>query len=225
MKIARYLTAAALLFFFSPASLSLAAPWGVAANYLDATISTVDLGTTPPTVYGPFLAGQLGSGGTWDLAITPDSRYALATSYNGCSVYRIDLTDPTAPTLAGALALPVITGAPAPGCFTALDIAVAPNGQFAVISSGRSFIIPPQPPTNRLGFIDLATFTYTGTYTLTTLNGSAQAVAIAADSQTIIMADRAGGAAALPFPGRIIFGAVNAAKDGLISESTLSTGA
>ena len=200
-----------------------ASPWGVVANHLDRTIRTVDLGTTPPTMYGPFLAGQLGASALDDLAITPDTRYALVTSYYGCSVFRIDITDPTLPVLAGTLALPVIPGASNPTCFTPMDVAIAPNGQFAIVSSGRSLVIPPQPPTNRIGIIDLATFTYTTTYTLTTPNGSAQAVAIAADNQTVVLVDRAGGASAVPFPGRIIFGAINPAI-GLVSESTLPTG-
>ncbi len=200
-----------------------AAPWGVVANHLDRTIRTVDLGTSPPTLYGPFLAGQLGAAALNDLAITPDSRYALVTSYYGCSVFRIDITDPTLPVLAGTLALPVIPGASNPTCFTPMDVAIAPNGQFAIVSSGRSLVIPPLPPTNMIGIIDLATFTYTTTYTLTTPNGSAQAVAIAADSQTVVLVDRAGGATAVPFPGRIIFGAINPAT-GLVSEATLPTG-
>lgn len=224
MKIARYIALLVLVLASSPISPLWAAPWGVAANYTNATITTVDLGTSPSTVHGPFLSGQLGAVGINDLAITPDSKYALVSSYNGCTVYRIDLTDPSSPVLAGSISLPAISGAPVPGCYTPMDISIAPNGQFAIVSSGRSLLIPPQAPTNMLGFIDLVTFTYTGTYTLTTTNGSAQAVAIAADNQTVIMADRAGGAAAAPFPGRIIFGAVNASQNGLISESTLATG-
>jgi hypothetical protein len=138
-------------------------------------------------------------------------------------VFRIDITDPTNPTLAGSVSLPNVPGATIPPCFAPMDIAVAPNGQFAVVTSGRSLIIPPQPPTNALGIIDLATLTYTTTYTLTTFNGSAQAVAIAADNQTVVLVDRAGGASVAPFPGRIIFGAINPAT-GLVSESTLPTG-
>ncbi len=37
-----------------------------------APIQTIDLGTSPPTVYGPFLGGQLGTtGALGDVAITP----------------------------------------------------------------------------------------------------------------------------------------------------------
>lgn len=200
-----------------------AAPWGVVANLSDRTIGTIDLGTTPPTVYGPFLAGQLGAAALDDLAITPDTRYALVTSYYGCSVFRIDIADPTAPTLAGTLALPNVPGATVPACFAPMDIAIAPNGRFAVVTSGRSLVIPPQPPTNMIGIIDLQTFAFTTTYALTTPNGAAQAVAIAADNRTVVLADRAGGAAAAPFPGRVIFGEIDPAS-GLLSEAALPTG-
>lgn len=224
------LLAPVLLMLSSPVA---AAPWGVAANYTDGTITTVDLGTTPPTVYGPFLAGQLGASGLNDLAITPDGRYALVSSYFGCTVYRIDLLDPVNPALADSLALPVIPEGPSPSCYAPMDIAIAPNGNYAIVTSGRSLVMPPQPPTNMLGFIDLSSFTFTGTYALTTPNGSAQAVAIAADNQTVIIADRAGGVAGCqvtPPPaapnscGRIIYGQVNASHDGLVSEGALEIG-
>lgn len=204
----------------------LAAPWAVVANHLDRTIQTIDLGTAPATVHGPFFSGQMGSvGALTDVALTPDLRYALVTNYYACTVTRVDLADPANPVLAGTLTLPFITGAGFPFCFTPLDIAIAPNGQYAIVTDGRTPTPPPNPPTTMLGFIDLATFTYSGTYTLTTnavttagglAQGTAQAVAIGADSETVIVADRAGH--------RIIYGQVNATRDGLVSEGALSTG-
>lgn len=64
------------LFFFS--SSAYAAPWAVVANFWNLTIHTIDLGTSPPTVYGPFLSGQLGTSGELvDVAIIPGTTYAL----------------------------------------------------------------------------------------------------------------------------------------------------
>jgi len=218
-KIFGILACCFFLFTFS----AFGANWAVISNHVDCTIQTIDLSTDPATIYGPFLANQLGTAGLNDLALTPDGKYALVSSYYGGILYRIDITDPTNPTLAGSIAFPVIPGAPDPYYFTPQDIAVAPNGNFAVISSGRSLLIPPQPPTNMFAIIDLTTFTFTTTYTLTTTNGSAQAIAIAGDNQTVIMADRAGGSLSPPYPGRIIYGVINPAT-GLTSESTLPTG-
>ncbi len=119
-----------------------------------------------------------------------------------------------------------------PACYTPLDIAIAPNGQFAVVPDGRSLLMPPQSPTNMIGILDLVSFTYTATYTLTTANGAAQAVAVAADNQTVIIADRAGGVAGCqttPLPatpnscGRIIFGVIDPSA-GLVSESAIVIG-
>src|SRR3970040_919677 len=56
------------------------APFAVVANESDRTINTIDLGTDPPTVFGPFLGGQLGGSGLLqDVATTttPDGDFAL----------------------------------------------------------------------------------------------------------------------------------------------------
>lgn len=163
------------------------------ANLSDLSIHTIDLGTVPPTVYGPFFGGQLGGG---DVAVTPDGHYALVKDLSSPRVYRIDLSDPTNPTLAGTVDIG----------FTAEDIAIAPNGQFALVTDGL---------VGKLAIIDLTTFTHTTTYTLTTADAGAQAVTIAPDNQTVIICDFDND--------RIIYGVVDP-NTGLTSETTLNTG-
>ena len=47
-------------------------PFAIVANEFDRTINTIDLGTGPPSVFGPFLGGQLGGSGLLqDVATTP----------------------------------------------------------------------------------------------------------------------------------------------------------
>ncbi len=184
-----------LIFLFLLTSLAHANPWAVVANR-NRTINTIDLGTSPPTLYGPFLSGQLGTNGPLlDVAITPYTHYALVGNYQQNTIYRINIQDPTNPILIGSLNIG----------FSPDDIAIAPNGQFALVTNDS----------NLMAIINLYTFTLTTTYTLTTPGGVAQAVAIAPDNQTVIICDGDND--------RIIYGIINPGT-GLISESTLATG-
>ena len=172
-------------------------PWAVVANHNDQTIHTIDLGTSPPTVYGPFLLWQLGiSGSLCDVVVTPDNHYALITNFELSTVYRVDISNLTNPTLAGSINIG----------FYAEDISIAPNGQFALVTDGGN--------TNRVAIINLTTFTLTDTYTLTTTKAGAQAVDIAPDNQTVVLCDFDND--------RIIYGTIDPAT-GLTSESTLPT--
>ncbi len=173
------------------------ANWAVVTNSNDHTISTIDLSTCTPTVHGPFLAGQLGSGTLLDVAVTPDGHYAITSSFEDSQISFVDLTDPTAPVFSGSLAMP----------FAPEDIAIAPNGAYALVTDG-SF-------SAQVAAIDLSTFTLSSNYTLTTSGGTAEAVAIAGDSQTAVVVDY--------FNNRIIYGVYNPAA-GFVSESTLPTG-
>jgi DNA-binding beta-propeller fold protein YncE len=178
-------------------SFSYANPWAVVANHSDQTIHTIELGTSPPTVHGPFLMGQLGIWGSLcDVAVTPDNHYALITNFELSTLYRVDLTNLTNPTLAGSINIG----------FYASDSSIAPNGQFALITDGGG--------TNRVAIINLTTFTLDATYTLTTSKAGAQAVDIAPDNQTVILCDFDND--------RIIYGTIDPAT-GLTSESTLPT--
>jgi len=181
-------------------STAIAGKWAVLTNLNENTISTVDFSTSPATVYGPFLSGSLGLPGYYflDIAITPDGKYALASSFGDETVYRIDLSDPSNPVLAGSVNIG----------FYAEDIAISRDGTLALVTDGGTSPV--------IAFIDLATFTLNGVYTLTTTAATAEAVDIAPDNQTVIVADF--------YNNRIIYGKVNAAKNGLESESTLPTG-
>jgi hypothetical protein len=188
-----------------------ASPWAVVTNINDRTIHTLDLATDPPTAHGPFLAGQLGaSGQISDIALVPGGPYALITNYNTYTVYRIDLRDPASPTLVDSLTL---------GTFTPVDIEVAPNGQFALLTDGRSLGVGNPAPTNQIASINPITMTLNTIYTLPTIGGTAggaQGIAIAPDNQTVIVCDR--------YYGRIIFGVFNPAT-GFTSTTALATGA
>lgn len=179
--------------------------WAIVVNSQSMSINTIK---TPsiypfspvPKIYGPFLSGSLGSPGNLllDVATTPDNKYALVSNFGQHKVYRIDISDPANPILAGTLDL---------GTFAPEDIAISPNGQFAVISSGGGV--------NKLVFINLTSFSSYSLYTLTSPNGYANAVDVGKDNSTIILCDYD--------HSRIIYGQVNATLSGLVSESSLPT--
>ncbi|MBU1901947.1 VCBS repeat-containing protein, partial [Patescibacteria group bacterium] len=187
----------ALAVFFACASILTAAPWAVVTDNTLGRIATLDFGTTTPTVYGPFLQGQLGntnSGNLLDVAITPDGRYALLSNYGGKTVHRVDISNPTNPIVTGCVT----------NSFYAEDIAIAPNGQFALVTDGYD--------ATNMAIIDLSSFSTSITYSVT--SGHAQAVAIAPDNQTVILVDYSGH--------KVIFGIIG--PTGLVSESVLSVG-
>jgi DNA-binding beta-propeller fold protein YncE len=172
-------------------------PWAVVANHDELTIHTIDLGTDPPTVYGPFLEGKLGtSGPLLDVAVTPDGHYALVSNFGSCTVYRIDLSDPANPTLDGFVDIG----------FEAQDIDIASNGEFALVVDGVSG--------NTIAIIDLIDFPQFTTDSLTFENACAVGVAIAPDNRTVILCD--------DFNGGIIYGELDPTT-GLKSENELIT--
>ncbi len=181
------------------------AGWAVIAN-LDLTISTVDLSTSPPTIYGPFLAGQLGdsSGVLGGVAVTPDGRYALVSyvdlSFGDTLVYRVDISNPAAPAVTGSLDVGTVSNVNAFG-----EVAVAPGGDFA--------LVPGAGGSNEIAAIDLSSFTLEPNYALTT-GVAAGAVAIAPDNQTAVVADAGNN--------QIIYGIYDPGS-GFISEHTLPT--
>jgi len=183
----------ALVFLLSASSVLQAAPWAVVADSPKSCISILDFGTTPVTVYGTFVTNQLGSegGGIFDVAITPDGKNALISNFGDSAVRRVDISNPTNP---------VVTGLISNGFF-AEDIAIAPNGQFALVTDGGFSPV--------MGIIDLSNFTTSLTYSVT--SGYANAVAIAPDNQTVVLADYSFG--------RIICGTMG--PTGLVSETVL----
>lgn len=117
-----------LLFVFLCSGQGLATQWAILANTYNGSITTIRLDDGGPTVYGPFLEGELGSvgGGLFDVAVTPSKRYAFVSNFGDSTVFRINITDPTNPFLVDNVTLD----------FFVEDIAVAPNGRFAVVTDG-----------------------------------------------------------------------------------------
>ncbi|MFA5042816.1 MAG: FG-GAP-like repeat-containing protein [Kiritimatiellia bacterium] len=173
-----------------------AAPWAVVADSPKSRIGVLDFGTTPATVYGPFVTNQLGSegGAIFDVAITPDGQTALISNFGDSTVYRLNISNPTNPVVTGCVT----------NSFFAEDIAITPDGRTAIVTDGGF--------STKMGIIDLASFSTSLTYSIT--SGSAQAVAIAPDNQTVIVCDY--------FGRKIICGIL--CPTGLVSESVLSTG-
>ena len=238
-KLIRCLAALLFLFSISPAW---AAPWGVVANVgwfdpLDPdsaheAIYTLDLGTTPPTVYGPFLEGQLVpldpvtnepqyGGQMLDVAYIPGTNDALISNFGASTVYRINFDNPTKPRLVGSVLLQVGTDPLDPDfkSMFAEDIAVTTDGKLAIVADGGF--------ASRIAFINLETLTLNSLFEL--YEGVpfdpadppavlpplfyANAVAITPDNKTVIMADY--------FSGVALYGRINSAGDGLESVSGL----
>jgi DNA-binding beta-propeller fold protein YncE len=231
----RCLATLLLLFSCSPAW---AIPWAVVANSglndpadpaaINEAIFTLDLGTIPPTVHGPFLEGQLVAadpvtgeplygGNLFDVAYIPGTNDALVSNFGDGTVHRINFSNPTKPVLVGSVKLEINPPSTNPDyeSMFAEDIAVTRDGKLALVSDGGF------SPT--LVFIDLEKMTVRSFFKL--YEGvpfdpanppdplpwlySAQAVAITPDDRTVIMADY--------FSGIAVYGKINAARDGLES--------
>lgn len=182
--------------------------WAIWVNNNESTVMTANVVYSDYLYqYGPFFTGQLGGGGLWDVAVTPDNKYALVSNFGQQKIYRIDLCDPTLPVLAGSITLP----------FPAEDVAISPDGVFALVTDGGD--------ENRIASIDLATFTLLTTYTLTTPGGGAQAVAIAPSLSTLRAENGVGSytvVVADTYSNRIIYGLFSPAT-GFAVEKTLPT--
>ena len=124
--------------------------WAIVANYYERTISTINLSTDPPTVYGPFLSGQLGDNDTYllDVVVTSDGHYALVTNFVEEKVYFIDLSNPTNPSLAGSVDIG----------FRAEDIAITPDNKYALVTDGSGI--------QQIALIDISSMSLKTTYTL-----------------------------------------------------------
>ena len=186
-----------------------AAPWAIVATSPDVSVTTsttsihtIDLGKKPPVVYGPFLEGQIitdTGDSIFDIVMLPDKKHALASTFATKQVHRIDLKNPNSPVKKGTVTLDngVVS-------MYAEDIAVTPDGKLALVSDGGF------SPT--IAFIDAKNFTLTSIVTVTSTTEltptvlSAQAVAIAPDNKTVLLADYSGG--------KVHYGTINAARNG-----------
>ncbi len=134
---------------------------------LPGALYTVDSETD--TLYGPFLEGQLGDagGGLFDISVTPDGRTAIVSNFGNCTVYFVDVSDPTDLHLLGAVNCSFFTE----------DTAITSDGKYAlVVDGGFSTVI---------ASIDIATRTLIENVTVA---AGAQAVSIAPDG-TIVTVD------------------------------------
>jgi hypothetical protein len=193
-----------------------AAPWAIVATSPDVSVTTsttsihtIDLGKKPPVVYGPFLEGQIitdTSDSIFDIVMLPDKKHALASTFGTKQVHRIDLKNPKSPVKKGTVTLDngVVS-------MFAEDIAVTPDGKLALVSDGGF------SPT--IAFIDAKNFTLTSMVTVTSTTEltptvlSAQAVAIAPDNKTVLLADY--------FAGKVHYGTINAARNGFDTMKSL----
>jgi len=161
-----------------------AKPWGIVATFPDYyadnesdndSIHTIDLGQTPPMVYGPFLQGQLAAyrgADVLDIALIKKGKQALISTFGNARVHLVDLKDPTNPVLLGSLDLP----------FAAEDIAITRDSKTALVTDGAFSPF--------VAIIDLKTFTLTNVIDLGSM--SAQAVDISRKN-IVILADYWGG--------------------------------
>jgi DNA-binding beta-propeller fold protein YncE len=158
---------------FSGISLAAVGSWGVVVNDGDGTISVVD--PYGGTVYGPFLGGVLPFGQEmFEVKITPDGNTALIASWSNHTIYFINISVPTSPTLLGQVSLPTVSE----------NLAISPNGRCALIGDGILSTV------NGVHVVDIPTRTY-----LTTVTPPAAAavndVAIALDGVNVLVSDAA----------------------------------
>ena len=145
---------------------------GDGAASLPGAVYTMDTATN--TLYGPFLQGQLDSagGGLLDVAVTPNCSTALVSNFGDKTVFFVDVSAPTAPSLLGSVVLPMF----------AEDIAITPNCRYALVTDGGF--------ASQVASIDIATRTLVETVDLGA--NDAQSVAVAPNG-TVIVADYLGG--------------------------------
>lgn len=148
---------------------------------------TIDPDTN--TVYGPFLKNELTAidelgvpqgGDTFDLVVTPDGNTALVSSFGSSKIHFVDISDPLNPTYLSFVTL----------TFYAEDIALTPDGRFALVTDGGF--------SSSVAVIDIATRTQISVLDMTDqftdpasgepYSGYANAVAVAPNG-TVLMPD------------------------------------
>jgi hypothetical protein len=170
-----------------------AAPWVIVTDFQDSTIHTIDLGTNPPTVYGPFLQGQVVAASHLGAVkvIPGDQSALLAGAFS--NMWRLDIANPK---------LPFVTA------FTGVDmqvfgLAVSRDGRFAVAAQQVIYAI-----------LDLRRSVASGSG-LPYFPYFLASVAIAPNDSTVVFADLAGN--------RLFYGDVNSDLTGFLSLSTVDT--
>jgi hypothetical protein len=163
----------------------LAAPWAIVTSATDRVILTVDLGSNPPAVYGPFSpAPFVLTAGLGGVAIAPGGRLAVVKNSGG-PMYLIDVTHPRTP-------FPVATintrefGS---------DLAISGNGRFAIPTFEVLFVV-----------VDLLSQTLSGRILVDPPLVNPGCVAISPDDSTVVFCDASNHAL---FVGRLNGGATD----------------
>jgi hypothetical protein len=154
--------------------------WVIVAGYTG-TLHMVN--TASNNVYGPFLAGQLGSGdgGLFDIAVTPNGKTALVGNFGDGLISFVDISNPLNPSIMATVTLAYNStsgGSINTPAFLVEDIAITQNGKYALVTDGTASNIA---FTLDIGARKIVTYTNLG-------NHYAQAVAIAPDG-TVVFAD------------------------------------
>jgi WD40 repeat protein len=183
---------APLLLFFSRESIG--SPWAIIANSQDRTIQTMDLGTVPPTVYGPFLRNDiLSTNPLGPIAVVPGERYAVVASTTG-PLYLVDISNPRAPSLVHMFnTRQFVSG-----------LAVSPDGNLAIPTQETAFVT-----------VNLINFQING-HSFPVLGSEVPrptSVAIGGDNSTTVFADLVAG--------RVIYGRMNEERTALEGIDTI----
>ncbi len=140
-------------------------------------------------VHGPFLMNELSTynedtdkplgGDLFDVAVTPDSKTAILSSFNKSLVHFVDISEPLEPVYLSSLQME----------FFAEDIAITPDGRYALVTDGgfSSYVVSIEISSRSLAYS--LTLPQTGEDDLgNPIYGAAQAVTAARDG-TVIVAD------------------------------------
>lgn len=160
---------------------SYSAPFGV-VTFAEGGIGIID--PASQTVGAPVLLTELGTmgGGRFDVAITSDGSTTLVSNFGDSKVFFINTSDPAHPSVLGSVDIG----------FFAEDIALTPNGRFALVTDGGF------SPT--VAVIDMASRTLANTYTSTEVTDATvvppttytpmfNSVAVSPDGATVLCAD------------------------------------
>jgi PKD repeat protein len=136
----------------------------VAVNTNERHIQIVD--TADNTVFGPYLAGQLGTNSLIGSALVPVNNRLLLSSFEDFMVYQIDMNNPFNPTIQASYNIG----------FAPEDIAYSQDGRFALVADGGT--------STMVAVLDLESRTTDNTIDISPL--MAQGIAIGPDGKVLL---------------------------------------
>ncbi len=150
--------------------------FGVFANYNTNSIQFIDPVTK--TLSPSYLKGYLGTyeGGLMDIAITSDGKTAIVSNFGDEKIFFMDISQgfDVEPTLLGYVFIH----------FPAEDLAITPDDKYVLVTDGDS--------SSSIAVIEIATMRYVLRKNLCACE-EANAVAVAADGETVLASDFWGG--------------------------------